>query len=184
MNNVVALDKYQAMQKIKEYSDIVDKYNIRQSVKNSLDKLNEVESRISKIENKNFFQRLWGSITGQNQQELVTSMRDLAKAQQLTIQLVLSLAVLNAENQQALDDILEELKGSKGTYLRITDHIDFLYEQVQIIKKTAKKKQGGLEIKSQNVYPTKKASKFLLLVLISVVMLLLICILLFIFNLL
>lgn len=141
MNNVIPFDRTQAIRTIEEHNSIIDKSNIRQSVKNSLDKLNEVENRIDKLEKKNFLKRTWGSITGQNQREMVAAMRDLTKAQQLTIQLVLSLAILNAENQRALDEILDELKKSKGTFARVADHIDFLYEQVETIKLSAQKKK-------------------------------------------
>ena len=79
MDNVVALDKYQVKQNLEEHSDIVDKSNIRLSVKNSLDKLNEVENHINKLENKNFVQRALGSITGQSQRDTVAAMRDLKR---------------------------------------------------------------------------------------------------------
>lgn len=171
MDNVVVLDKVQAMRKLEEHSNIVDKSNIRQSVKNSLEKLNEVENRIDKLENKNFFQRAWGSITGQNERDMVAAMRDLTQAQQLTIQLVLSLAVLNAENQQALDDILEELKGSKVTYTRVADHIDFLYEQVETIKMSAQKKKADMGKVNKNKKPKIHKSILLVYFFVAAVML-------------
>lgn len=122
-----------------QYNEVVDKNNLRQTVQNALMKLNDVEGRIDKIENKGFFKRMVGGVTGSNQKEMVAAMRDISDAQNMTIQLVLSLAIMHSQNQQALEDILDELDQSKGTYTRITDHIEFLYNQVENVKVVSEK---------------------------------------------
>ena len=139
MDNLAHLDKIEEIQNLEEYKNMMDKSDVRQSVRNSLDKLNEVESNIDKLENKNFVQRAWGGVTGQNGRDMVATMRDLTQVQQLTIQLVLSIAASNAKSQESLDDILDEREGAKGTHTKIVNHIDFLYEQVETIKKSAPK---------------------------------------------
>ncbi|MDV6377750.1 hypothetical protein ORD22_05665 [Sporosarcina sp. GW1-11] len=132
MGNVVAIkSKLEAAKVLNQYQDVVEQNNVRQTVQNALMKLNDVEGRIDAIENKGFFKRMVGAITGSNQKEMVAAMRDISDAQNMTIQLVLSLAIMHSQNQRALEDILDELEQSKGTYTRITDHIEFLYSQVE-----------------------------------------------------
>jgi hypothetical protein len=135
MGNVVAIkSKSEAEKVLGQYHDVVDKNNVRHTVQNALMKLNDVEGRIDEIENKGFFKRMVGGVTGSNQKEMVAAMRDISDAQNMTIQLVLSLAIMHSQNQRALEDILDELDQSKGTYTRITDHIEFLYNQVENVK--------------------------------------------------
>lgn len=135
MTNIVPIqNKRQATRFLEQHPHLVNQNDIRDTVHRSLQKLNDVESRIDEIESRGFFKRMVGGITGKNQRDMVAAMRDIAQAQQLTIQLVLSLAIMHSQNQQALNGILDELTESKGIYTRITDHIDFLYDQVELIK--------------------------------------------------
>lgn len=135
MGNVVAIkSKSHAAKVLNQHHEVVDQNNVRQTVQNALIKLNNVEGRIDKIENKGFFKRMVGGVTGSNQKEMVSAMRDISDAQNMTIQLVLSLAIMHSQNQSALENILDELDQSKGTYTRITDHIEFLYNQVENVK--------------------------------------------------
>lgn len=135
MGNVVAINsKSEAAKVLNQYQEMVDQNDVRQTVQNALRKLNDVEGRIDDIENKGFFKRMIGGVTGSNQKEMVAAMRDISDAQNMTIQLVLSLAITHSQNQRALEDILDELNQSKGTYTRITDHIEFLYSQVENVK--------------------------------------------------
>ena len=137
MGNVVAIKSMSEAAKVLDQNhELVDQNDIRQTVQNALSKLNEVEERIDKIESKGFFKRMIGSVTGSNQKEMVSTMRDLSKAQNMTIQLVLSLAIMHSENQRTLEIILNELNQSKGTYSRITDHIEFLYNHVDQVKES------------------------------------------------
>ena len=76
---------------------------------------------------------------------MVAAMRDMSEAQNMTIQLVLSLAIMHANNQRAMDAILDELALSKGTYTRITDHIDFLYSQVEHVKQLHRQTNSVLQ---------------------------------------
>ena len=135
-NAVVIKSKREAQKVITDNQDVVVENNIRQTVLNSLEKLNQVEERIDKIENKGFFKRIAGIFTGSNTKEMIASIGDLTQAQQTTIQLVLSLAIMHSKNQQALDEILDELEQSKGVYSRAAEHIEFLYEQVKLVKES------------------------------------------------
>jgi hypothetical protein len=76
---------------------------------------------------------------------MVADMHDMSEAQNMTIQLVLSLAIMHANNQRAMDAILDELALSKGTYTRITDHIDFLYSQVEHVKQSHRQTNSVLQ---------------------------------------
>lgn len=167
MSNVVSITtKKQADKFLKKHDDLLEKKDIRQTVQNSLKKLNDVESRIDKLENKGFFKRLIGSISGQNSREMIAAMRDIGQVQQLTIQLVLSLAIMHSQNQSTLDEILDELGASKGTYTRIAEHIDFLYNQVEVVKKSNKNLHGNITGVKRNM---KKA---VLIVIVIIVVLL------------
>lgn len=135
MRNVVEIkSKSEATKILNEYPDVVDQNNIRQTVQNALSKLNDVEKRIDTLENRGFFKRMIGGISGKNQKDMISTMRDISDAQNVTIQLVLSLAIMHSHNQRAMQDILDELEQSKGTYTRIADHIEFLYMQVESVK--------------------------------------------------
>ncbi|WP_106769626.1 hypothetical protein [Paenibacillus faecalis] len=58
------------------------------------------------------------------------------QAQQTTIKLVLTLAVYHAQNIAVMDEIQDELDKAKGVHSRTASHIEFLYEQVQMIRDT------------------------------------------------
>lgn len=152
MGNVVAIkSKAEATKVLDQQHELVNQNDVRQTVQKALSKLNEVDSRIDKIESKGFFKRMIGGVTGSNQKEMVAAMRDLSEAQTMTIQLVLSLAIMHSQNQKTLDIILDELDQSKGTYTRITDHIEFLYQQVENVKESHKSKPSGLSNKRLNI---------------------------------
>ncbi|KQL33532.1 hypothetical protein AN960_20880 [Bacillus sp. FJAT-25509] len=145
MGSIVAIkSRSEAVKVLNENNDLVNQNNVRQTVQNALCKLNDVEGRIETIENKGFFKRLIGGVTGSNQKEMVAAMRDITAAQNTTIQLVLSLSIMHSQNQKALEDILDELDKSKGTYIRITDHIEFLYSQVENVRESNKKTSSVL----------------------------------------
>jgi hypothetical protein len=135
MSQLVTLpSKNEAVRILNEHGDVVQPNDIRQTVRNSLAKLNDVEKRIEKIEGKGFFSRFVGTFTGSNDRDMVAAMRDMTQVQQMTIQLVLSLAIMHAQNQQALEDILDELGQAKGLHTRAAEHISFLYNQVEMVK--------------------------------------------------
>ncbi|WP_377890407.1 hypothetical protein [Alkalihalobacillus sp. R86527] len=141
MGNVVEIkSKTEAAKVLNQHHELVNQNDVRDTVRNALSKLDEINGRIEKIENKGFLKRMVGGVTGSNQKEIVAAMRDISESQNMTIQLVISLAIMHSKNQYALNDILYELEESKGTYTRITDHIEFLYNQVESIKKSYKKK--------------------------------------------
>jgi len=141
-NTVVINSKKQAEIVLSQHKGIVSKNDVRLTVKNSLEKLNDVNVRIEKVEKKGFFRRMVGGVTGKNQKELVSVIRDISEIQNMTIQLVLSLAIVNSQNQNILREILVELENSKGKYPRIIDNIEFLYDQVMKVKES----QIGSEI--------------------------------------
>jgi hypothetical protein len=137
MGSMVAIkSKSEAAKVLSQHYELVDQNNVRQTVQNALIKLNEVKGRIELIESKGFFKRMVGGITGSNQKEMVAAIRDISDAQNMTIQLVLSLAIMHSQNQHTLDVILDELDRSRGTYTRIIDHIEFLYNQVKNVKES------------------------------------------------
>ena len=88
MGNVVEIkSKSEAAQVLNQHNELVNQNDVRQTVKNALTKLNDVEERIGKIEDKGFFKRMVGGVTGSNQKEMVAAMRDISEAQNMTIQL-------------------------------------------------------------------------------------------------
>lgn len=140
MEEVIPIkSKREAKRVLKENNDLVKESDIRTTVQNSLKKLNDVEQRIDEIENRGFFKRMIGGITGKNNRNMISAMRDLTEAQQLTIRLVLSLAVMHGQNHRKLNEILDELDNAKGTYTRLGEHIEFLYEQVELVKERESK---------------------------------------------
>lgn len=114
MEEVIPIkSKREAKRVLKENNDLVKESDIRTTVQNSLKKLNDVEQRIDEIENRGFFKRMIGGITGKNNRNMISAMRDLTEAQQLTIRLVLSLAVMHGQNHRKLNEILDELDNAK-----------------------------------------------------------------------
>ncbi|MEN6325752.1 MAG: hypothetical protein ABFD18_06060 [Syntrophomonas sp.] len=135
MNNLVTMpSRKQSQRLLNKNGKSIGQSDIRQTVNDAIAKLEEVSARVEKIENKGFFKRLWGGFTGSNNREMVASLKDLAQAQQITIQLVLSLAVMHSQNQQTLEEILSELDNCRGIYTRSAEHIDFLYSQIEYFK--------------------------------------------------
>lgn len=170
MGNVVAIkSKTEAAKVLDQHHELVNQNNVRDTVRNALCKLDEVNGRIEKIEKRGFFKRMVGGVTGSNQKEIVAAMRDISESQNITVQLVISLAIMHSQNQYALNDILDELEQSKGTYTRITDHIQFLYNQVESIKKSYIKKP------LDNPPDKKKDKKVIISVGVAVIIILGIC---------
>ncbi|MDT0160704.1 hypothetical protein [Bacillus sp. AG4(2022)] len=170
MGNVVAIkSKTEAAKVLDQHHELVNQNNVRDTVRNALCKLDEVNGRIEKIEKRGFFKRMVGGVTGSNQKEIVAAMRDISESQNITVQLVISLAIMHSQNQYALNDILDELEQSKGTYTRITDHIQFLYNQVESIKKSYIKKP------LDNPPAKKKDKKVIISVGVAVIIILGIC---------
>lgn len=113
---------------------MIDPTQVRAIVRNSLNQLLSIEHRIDKMENQGFLGRLWGGLTGSNQREMLALIRDLTYAQQTTIKLVLTLAMCHAQNVAVIDELLDELDKAKGVHTRTASHIEFLYDQVVLIK--------------------------------------------------
>jgi len=113
---------------------MIDPTQVRTIVRNSLNQLLSIEHRIDKMENQGFLGRLWGGLTGSNQRGMLSLMRDLTYAQQTTIKLVLTLAMYHAQNVEVMDEILDELDKAKNVHTRTASHIEFLYDQVILIK--------------------------------------------------
>lgn len=107
---------------------------VRGIVQHSLQQLSAIECRLDRLENQGLIGRVWGSITGSTQREMVSLMRALTQSQQTTIKLVLTLAIYHAENVAVMDEILDELGKAKGVHTRTASHIEFLYEQVEILR--------------------------------------------------
>ena len=85
--------------------------------------------------------RLFSS--NQIQPELL-SVAAYVYAQQTTIKLVLTLAIYHAQNVTVMDEILGELDKAKGVHTRTASHIEFLYDQVQMIRDTHRPKNKQL----------------------------------------
>ncbi|MFD2370913.1 hypothetical protein ACFSO0_13345 [Brevibacillus sp. GCM10020057] len=118
---------------------MIDPTQVRAIVRNSLNQLLSIEHRIDKMENQGFLGRLWGGLTGYNQREMLALMRDLIYAQQTTIKLVLTLAMYHAQKVEVMDEILDELDKAKNVHTRTASHIEFLYDQVVLIKEMQNK---------------------------------------------
>lgn len=121
---------------VKDNPRLVDQTQVRTIVQQSLSQLSSIEHRLDRLENQGVIGRVIGSITGSTNRELITLMRDLTQAQQTTIKLVLTLAVYHAQNVTVMDEVLDELDKAKGVHTRTASHIEFLYEQVQMIRDT------------------------------------------------
>lgn len=121
---------------VQENPRLVDQTQVKAIVQQSLSQLSSIEHRLDRLENQGVVGRVIGSITGSTNRELITLMRDLTQAQQTTIKLVLTLAVYHAQNIAVMDEILDELDKAKGVHTRTASHIEFLYEQVQMIRDT------------------------------------------------
>ncbi len=129
-------DQRQVAETVKENPKLVDQTQVKEIVQQSLNQLSSIEHRLDRLENQGVVGRVIGSITGSTNRELITLMRDLTQAQQTTIKLVLTLAVYHAQNIAVMDEILNELDKAKGVHTRTASHIEFLYEQVQMIRDT------------------------------------------------
>ncbi|MFC6334258.1 hypothetical protein ACFP56_16640 [Paenibacillus septentrionalis] len=129
-------DQRQVTETVKENPKLVDQTQVKDIVQETLNQLSSIEHRLDRLENQGVVDRVIGSITGSTNRELITLMRDLTQAQQTTIKLVLTLAVYHAQNIAVMDEILDELGKAKGVHTRTASHIEFLYEQVQMIRDT------------------------------------------------
>ncbi|MBR8661779.1 hypothetical protein [Brevibacillus sp. NL20B1] len=129
----------QVIAAVKQNPRLIDPTQVRAIVRNSLNQLLSIEHRIDKMENQGFLGRLWGGLTGSNQREMLSLMRDLTYAQQTTIKLVLTLAMCHAHSVAVIDEILDELDKAKGVHTRTASHIELLYEQVVLIKEMQNK---------------------------------------------
>lgn len=128
--------KRQVDEAVKENPRLVDQNQVKSIVQHSLSQLSSIEHRLDRLENQGVIGRVIGSITGSTNKEMISLMRDLTQAQQTTIKLVLTLAVYHAQNVTVMDEILDELDKAKGVHTRTASHIEFLYEQVQMIRDT------------------------------------------------
>ena len=159
MNDAVQIpSRHDAKVFLATIGDASDQREVQRLIHESLRKLNSVEERMDRLEKKGFLSRVYGGISGKTSKEMVAVFRDLSSAQRHTLELVLALAVMHGENQLILDGILSELQQSKGTYTRITDHIEFLYGQVLLVKNSQKveKSQGSLGSLWRNMSMTVK----------------------------
>jgi hypothetical protein len=124
----------QVQEIIKNNPRLVDETQVRSIINEGLSLLANIEYRLDRLENQGFLGRVWGSITGSTNREMISLMRDLSQTQQTTIKLVLTLAVYHAQNVKVMNEILDELDRAKGLHTRTASHIEFLYEQVQLIR--------------------------------------------------
>ena len=124
----------QVREAVRNNPRLVDETQVRSIVRESLSIIENIEYRLDQLENQGFFSRMWGALTGSTQREMISLMRDLAQSQQTTIKLVLTLAVYHAQNVKVMNEILDELNRAKGLHTRTASHIEFLYEQVQLIR--------------------------------------------------
>ncbi|RNB53517.1 hypothetical protein EDM57_19680 [Brevibacillus gelatini] len=131
--------KLQVEAAIKQNSRLVDETKVRTIVRDSMNQLLSIEHRIDKLENQGFLGCLWGGLTGSNQREMLSLMRDFTYTQQTTIKLVLTLAMYHAQNVAVMDEILDELDKAKGVHTRTASHIEFLYDRVVLIKEMQNK---------------------------------------------
>lgn len=123
---------------VKENPNLVDQTQVKAIVQQSLTQLSSIEHRLDRLENQGVVSRVISTFTGSTNRELITLMRDLTQAQQTTIKLVLTLAVYHAQNIAIMEEILEELGKAKGLHTRTASHIEFLYEQVEMIRNTSR----------------------------------------------
>jgi hypothetical protein len=138
MSNIVPIpSRQQAMEEVRNNPELVNQANVQSLVQKTLNQLNSIERRLDDLENQGFAGRVWGAITGSNQRNMVSLMRDLADSQQTTVKLVLTLAVYHAQNAAVMDGVIGELERAKGVNTRSANHIAFLYEQVQLIRESA-----------------------------------------------
>ncbi|ALS24622.1 hypothetical protein [Paenibacillus naphthalenovorans] len=128
--------KRQVNEVVKENPRLVDQNQVKSIVQQSLSQLSSIEHRLDRLENQGVIGRVIGSITGSTNKEMISLMRDLTQAQQTTIKLVLTLAVYHAQNVAVMDEILDELDKAKSVHTRTASHIEFLYDQVQMIRDT------------------------------------------------
>jgi hypothetical protein len=155
MNNLVTMpSRNESKRLLNKNIESITQADIKQIVNEALTKFEESSARIEKIENKGFFKRLWGGFTGSNQREMVACLRDLTQSQQLSIRLILALAVMLGQNQQNLEVILDELDNCKGVYTRTAEHIEFLYGQIEYFK------DQQLKFGAENSYYNRVFQKF------------------------
>lgn len=131
---------------VKENPRLIDQKQVKAIVMQSLDQLMNIEDRMDRLENQGFFGRVWGSITGSTQREMIALMRELTEAQRTTIQLVLTLAVYHAQNVAVMDEILDELDKARGLHTYAASHIEFLYEQVEFIRDSHTQQKSSVSI--------------------------------------
>ncbi|MFW6017105.1 MAG: hypothetical protein ACOCRK_11755 [bacterium] len=148
MNNLAKINSKKEAQMILDQSDEVNESNVRLIVKKSLSKLNDIEKRINTIEERGFFKRMFGLVSGKNNKDMIAIVRDTTEASKLQINLILSLAIMHSKNQKILDEVLSELNESKGTYTRVSEHIEFLYEQIEKVKEESNVVSVYFKIKS------------------------------------
>jgi len=140
--NVMSIpNKRQVRETIKNEPRLVDETQVRSVVSECLSQLANIEYRLDRLENRGFLERMWDIISGQSQREMIALMRELTQTQQATIKLVLTLAVYHAQNLKVINEILDELNRAKGLHTRTASHIEFLYEQVQLIRDTYGKRK-------------------------------------------
>jgi hypothetical protein len=133
-NAVSIPNKRQVQETIKNNPRLVDESQVRSIVNECLSQLASIEYRLDRLENRGFLGRMWDIVSGQTHREMISLMRDLSQTQQTTIKLVLTLAVYHAQNVKVMNEILDELDRAKGLHTRTASHIEFLYEQVQLIR--------------------------------------------------
>jgi len=143
--NVVSIpNKRQVRETIKNEPRLVDEMQVRSGVSECLSQLANIDYRLDRLENWGFLGRMWDIISGQGQREMIALMRELSQTQQTTIKLVLTLAVYHAQNLKVINEILDELNRAKGLQMRTASHIEFLYEQVQLIRDTYGKRKAPI----------------------------------------
>lgn len=134
-------NKRQVQETIKNNPRLVDETQVRSVVSECLSQLANIEYRLDRLENRGFLGRMWDIVSGHTHREMISLMRDLSQTQQTTIKLVLTLAMYHAQNVKVMDEILDELDRAKGMQTRTASHIEFLYEQVQLIRDMNRKRQ-------------------------------------------
>lgn len=131
---------------VNENPKLVDQTQVKAIMQQSLTELSAIEQRLDRLENQGIISRIIGSMTGSKNKELIILIRDLTQAQQTSIKLVLTLAVYHAQHIATMDEILDELDKAKDVNTRTAAHIEFLYEQVQMLRDaphTRKKSVAG-----------------------------------------
>lgn len=133
-NAISIPSKQQVQLAVKENPNYTNETQIKAIVQQSLAQLTAIENRLDRLENKGAIRRVVDIVTGTTQREMIALLRDLTQTQQTTIKLVLTLAVYHAENVAVMNEILRELGQAKGVNVRTASHIEFLYDQVELIR--------------------------------------------------